>query len=52
MTYGELIQDAEEKALLIALKSNISEPQRACVTRWARANHLKAVFVHMDMPEG
>jgi hypothetical protein len=52
MTYGELIQDEEEKKLLIALKSNISAGQRACVTQWARRNHLKAVFVHMDVPEG
>ena len=52
MTYGELIQDEEEKKLLIALKSNISAGQRACITQWARRNHLKAVFVHMDVPEG
>ncbi len=52
MSYGELIQDEEERKLLIALKSNISEPQRDCITQWARRNHLKAVFVHMDMPEG
>ena len=52
MTYGELIQDEEEKRLLIALKSNISARQRACVTQWARRNHLKAVFVSMDVPEG
>ncbi|MEO7654770.1 MAG: hypothetical protein ABIS23_03695 [Sphingomicrobium sp.] len=50
MTYGELIQDAEEKKLLIALKSNISLNQRICITQWARRNHMKTVFVHLDVP--
>ena len=50
MTYGELIQDEEEKRLLIALKGNINARQRACVTQWARRNHLRAVFVTMEMP--
>ena len=48
MTYGDLIQDEEEKRLLIALKDNISAGQRACITTWARRNHLRAVFVSMD----
>ena len=52
MTYGELIQDEEEKRLLIALKGNINSSQRACVIQWARRNHLRPVFVSMDMPEG
>ena len=50
MTYGDLIQDEEEKRLLIALKGNINPTQRACITTWARRNHLKAVFVSMEMP--
>ena len=50
MTYGELIQDEEEKRLLIALKGNINPRQRACITTWARRNHLKAVFVTMESP--
>ena len=50
MTYGDLIQDEEEKKLLIALKGNINDSQRACVTQWARRNHLRAVFVDMEMP--
>ena len=50
MTYGDLIQDEEEKRLLIALKGNINSSQRACVATWARRNHLKAVFVSMEMP--
>ena len=52
MTYGELIQDDEEKRLLIALKNNISAGQRACVTTWAKRNHLRPVFVTMESPEG
>ena len=52
MTYGDLIQDEEEKRLLIALKGNINPSQRACVTTWARRNHLRAVFVSMESPEG
>lgn len=52
MTYGELIQDEEEKKLLIALKNNISASQRACVTQWAKRNRLTPVFVSMEMPEG
>ena len=50
MTYGDLIQDEEEKRLLIALKGNIRAGQRACVTSWARRNHLRAVFVSMEAP--
>ena len=52
MTYGELIQDEEEKRLLIALKNNISAGQRACVTQWAKRNRLTPVFVSMESPEG
>ena len=51
MTYGELLQDEQEKRLLIALKSNISAGQRACITQWARSNHLKPVFVQIEMPD-
>ena len=50
LTYGNLIQDAEEKRLLITLRNELSDTQRACVTRWARANHLKTVFVTMETP--
>ena len=51
MTYGELLQDEQEKRLLIALKSNISAGQRACITQWARSNHLKPVFVQIELPD-
>ena len=48
LTYGELIQDAEEKRLLIAIRTGISDGQRACVVEWARRNHLKPVFVQLE----
>ena len=51
MTYGELLQDEQEKRLLIALKNDISASQRRCVVQWARKNHLKLVFVHIEMPQ-
>ena len=51
MTYGELLQDEQEKRLLIALKNDISASQRHCIVRWARKNHLKPVFVHIETPD-
>jgi hypothetical protein len=50
LALGELIQDETQKKLLIAIRSDPSLEQRACVARWARTNHLKAVFAHMDFP--
>ncbi len=52
LSLGELIQDESEKRLLIAMRSDPSLPQRACVARWARQNGLKAVFVDIKYPEG
>jgi len=48
MALGELIQDAEQKKLLIALRNEVSPQQRVCITQWARRNGLKPVFVNMD----
>ena len=45
---GELIQDESEKRLLLLIRSAPTAEQRLCVAKWARANHLKAVFVAMD----
>ena len=50
MTYGELLQDEQEKRLLIALKNDINASQRRCIAQWARKNHLKPVFVQIEMP--
>jgi hypothetical protein len=52
LALGELIQDESEKRLLLLIRDNPSPPQRVCVTKWARRNGLKPVFVHMDFPEG
>jgi hypothetical protein len=48
LALGELIQDEAEKKLLITIRDQPSVEQRACVTRWAKRRHLKAVFVNMD----
>ena len=48
LALGELIQDESEKKLLLLIRQSPSPEQRACVTQWARANHLKEVFVAMD----
>ena len=48
LALGELIQDESEKKLLLVVRNAPTPAQRKCVARWARANHLKAVFVHMD----
>jgi hypothetical protein len=33
------------------IRQDSSPEQRACVTRWARRNGLKTVFVNMKFPE-
>ena len=49
---GELFQDQSEKRLLFLFKPGATPGQRACVTRWARRNHLKTVIVDaIDFPE-
>ncbi len=45
LTYGELIQDAEAKKLLILFREAPSPDRRACVYQWARKRHLKLVVV-------
>ena len=47
---GELMQDESEKRLLLIVRNTPTAQQRICVARWARANHLKAVFVQMQFP--
>jgi type IV pilus biogenesis protein CpaD/CtpE len=48
---GELMQDEIEKRLLLIIRNAPSAEQRVCVARWARTNHLKAVFVQVQFPE-
>jgi hypothetical protein len=50
LALGELMQDESEKRLLLVVRQAPTDAQRGCVARWARANHLKAVFVQMNFP--
>jgi hypothetical protein len=52
LTYGELIQDEEQKKLLLLIHDSPNAEQRVCVTQWARRNGLRPVFVNMQFPEG
>jgi len=52
LALGELIQDESEKRLLIMLRPGATPQQKACVDRWARQNHLKAVVIdQIQFPE-
>ena len=52
LAYGELIQDEEEKKLLIMFREAPSPEHRACVYKWARKNHLKLVVIDsIQFPE-
>ena len=48
LALGELIQDEAEKKLLLLVRDKPSPEQRVCVTKWARRNGLKPVFLNMD----
>ena len=49
---GEVFQDESEKRLLFLMKPGATPEQRLCVGRWARANHMKLVFVNaINFPE-
>jgi hypothetical protein len=50
LALGELIQDESEKKLLLLNHDSPSAQQRLCVTKWARRNGLKPVFVNMSFP--
>jgi hypothetical protein len=52
LAIGDLIQDDEQKKLLLMVHQNPSAEQQICVVKWARANGLKPVFVNMRFPEG
>jgi hypothetical protein len=45
LAYGELIQDEEEKKLLIMFRAAPTPAHRDCVYKWARRNHLKLVVI-------
>jgi hypothetical protein len=42
---GEIFQDESEKKLVFLFKPGATREQRGCVSRWARRNGLKTVFV-------
>ena len=48
LALGELIQDEEQKKLLIAIRQEPTVAQRACVARYAKRNGLRPVFVNMS----
>ncbi len=53
LTFGELIQDEEEKKLLILFREKPSPTERACVYQWAAKRHLKLVIIDsIKFPEG
>ena len=45
LALGELFQDEEEKRLLFLFREAPTPAERACVTRWAKKNHLRPVFI-------
>jgi hypothetical protein len=52
LTYGELIQDEEQKKLLILFREAPTPEQRSCVYKFARRNHLKLVVIDsIQFPE-
>jgi hypothetical protein len=52
LALGELFQDEIEKRLLFLMRPGASAGERSCVTRWARANGLNAVFISsIQFPE-
>ena len=52
LALGELMQDEEQKKLLLMIRQEATDEQRSCVVKWARRNGLKTVFVTMQFPEG
>jgi hypothetical protein len=49
---GEIIQDPEEKKLLLVLTAvPTTEAERKCIHRWARPRHLHVVYAQVEMPQ-
>jgi hypothetical protein len=46
LSYGEVVQEAEEKRLLFLYKIAPKAAQRHCVYQWARRNHLTLVIIN------
>ncbi|MGI8705666.1 MAG: hypothetical protein ACR2JJ_07715 [Sphingomicrobium sp.] len=50
---GELFQDESEKRLLFLFRVQPTLQEGACVTLWAKRNHLRPVFIEaIDEPVG
>ena len=46
LSYGEVVQEAEEKRLLFLSRVAPKAGQRHCVYQWARKNHLTVVIIN------
>lgn len=46
LSYGEVVQEAEEKRLLFLYRVAPRPEQRRCVYQWARKNHLTLVIIN------
>jgi hypothetical protein len=49
---GEIIQDPEEKKLLLVLTAvPTTAAEQQCIRRWARPRHLHVVYAQVEMPQ-
>jgi hypothetical protein len=46
LSYGEVVQETEEKRLLFLYRVAPAAAQRHCVYQWARKNHLTLVIIN------
>ena len=46
LSYGEVVQESEEKRLLVLYRVAPKPEQRHCVYLWARRNHLTLVIIN------
>jgi hypothetical protein len=46
LSYGEVVQEAEEKRLLFLYRVAPKPEQRRCVYQWARKNHMHLVVIN------
>jgi hypothetical protein len=46
LSYGEVVQEAEEKRLLFLYRVAPKPEQRRCIYQWARKNHMHLVVIN------
>jgi len=46
LSYGDVVQEREEKRLLFLYRVSPEPKQRHCVYQWARRNHLTLVVIN------